>query len=123
MTTLTQSPRVGEFILSEANGSLSRTSITVVSGAGSLESGSVMGVITASSKYTLFNPAAEDGSETAAAILYSKVDATSADQDAVVISRLAEVKNAFLQWKTGVTANQKTTALASLATKYIISRS
>lgn len=123
MTTLTQSPRVGEFILSEANGSLSRTSITVVSGAGSLESGSVMGVITASSKYTLFNPAAEDGSETAAAILYSKVDATSADQDAVVISRLAEVKNAFLQWKTGVTTNQKTTALASLATKYIISRS
>lgn len=92
----TESNRSGEFILSEGNGHISREEITIVSGAGVLEAGQVLGKITASGKYTVYSDAAADGTETAAGVLYAQVDATSADAPAVAVVRHAEVKTAYL---------------------------
>uniref|UniRef100_Q31HU6 Head decoration protein n=1 Tax=Hydrogenovibrio crunogenus (strain DSM 25203 / XCL-2) TaxID=317025 RepID=Q31HU6_HYDCU len=94
---LTEKNHAGEFILSEGNGHISREVITVVTGqADILYPGQVLGKITASGKYTPYDVNATDGSETAAAVLYDKVDATAADVNAVAIVRLAELKELVL---------------------------
>ena len=105
-------------MLSEANGTLSRQNGTLLSGQ-KLGDGAVLGKITASGKFKEFDPAAVDGSQTAAAILFGDVDATAADQAAAVIDAVCEIISAKLVWKTGVTSGQKTTALASLRTQLI----
>jgi len=56
------------------------TSVTVASGEGVLEAGTVLGKVTASGKYAAYDNAASDGTQTAVAILADKVDATSSDQ-------------------------------------------
>lgn len=98
----TETVHTGGFILSEGNGNISREEITVVSGAGVLEAGTVLGKITASGKYNAYDDGGSGGVETAAAILYGRVDATSADAPAVAIVRHAEVKSSEL---TGSDAN------------------
>jgi hypothetical protein len=51
MTVLTQGNQTGEFLLSEADGQLSRENVTVtVAGAVALPSGTVLGKITATGK-------------------------------------------------------------------------
>lgn len=58
---------------------------TVVSGAGALKRGSVLGKITASGKLTLVNSAGtDDGRRKPYAVLLEDVDATSADKAAPV---------------------------------------
>lgn len=69
----------------------SREEVIVISGAGKLVSGTVLGKITASGKYKPVTVAASDGSQNAACILLNPVDATSADVPAVVIARDAIV--------------------------------
>lgn len=56
--------------------------IVVVSGAGILTKGTVLGVVTASGKYKAYSNAASDGSEVAAGVLGCDVDATSGDVSA-----------------------------------------
>ena len=53
--------------------------VTIVSGAGVLDVGTVLGKITASGKFTAYSNAASNGSEVALGILTEKVDATSRD--------------------------------------------
>lgn len=65
--------------------------ITLISGAGIVLSGTVLGKITASGKYTPVTVAAADGSQTAAGILMNTTDATSADKPAVAVVRFAKV--------------------------------
>jgi len=92
----TEATRAGEFLLSEANGTRSREPITLTGGA--FPAGQVLGKITASGKYTVYDPDVDpaDGSETAAAILYEAVDASTADATGVGVVRDAEVKGALL---------------------------
>ncbi|MBL4781790.1 MAG: head decoration protein [Porticoccaceae bacterium] len=97
MTELTEGRHAGEFIVSEANGSRSREAITVVSGQ-DLGAGDVVGKVTASSKYAIYNNAASDGTEVAAGILYAAVDASAADAGGVVVIRDAEVNAAEIGW-------------------------
>lgn len=54
-------------------------SATIVSGAGTIVFGQVLGMITASGKLTKHAPAASDGSQIAVAVAAYPVDATSAD--------------------------------------------
>jgi hypothetical protein len=112
----TMGARPYEFLLSTANGSRAFEAVTIVSGAGALAAGTVLGKITASGKYTAYSDAAADGSQAAAAILCDAVDATSADQLATVIARDAEV---FASKLTGSDAN----GLTDLAALNIIARS
>lgn len=104
----TEQARTGEFIVSEANGTLSRSSIVIVSGQ-DLAAGTVLGKITASGKYKAYSNAAGDGSETAAGILYAAVDASAADTKGVMIDYHAEVAEDSL---TGIDAAGKVDLLA-----------
>ena len=121
MPELTEGRYAGEFIVSEGNGHISRETITVLSGE-NLEAGAVLGKITASGKYKELDPAAGDGSEAAAGLLYDAVDATAADAEGVAIVRLAEVNAAEIVWPDGITGGEKTTALGELAALDIIAR-
>ena len=92
MTVLDENPHDGNFILSEDDeGRLSRDNIIIASGAGQLQSGTVLGKLTASGKFIPSPASAADGSETAVAVLVGGVDATSADAVAVAVTRHAEV--------------------------------
>lgn len=122
----TEGPRNLAFVLSEGNGKISRDVVTIASGAGKLEPGTLLGVITASNKYT-FSPNAEvsgiEGAEVAKAILAYGVDATSADVEAVIISRQAEVKEPMLVFHASVDNDTKrATKLSQLAAVSIIAR-
>jgi hypothetical protein len=109
---LNENPRTGDFLLSEANGTLSRENAILDTGA--LVAGQVLGKITASGKYVILAPGASDGSQNAAAILWDGADATAADAAIVVIARTAEVKADALVWPVGITSPQKTTAIGQL---------
>ena len=89
MTTLTMSPTLGDLLKYELNASYCRETVTLKSGA-NYKLGSVLGKITASSKYRL-SPAAEvvgdEGAETAVAVLIEAVDATAADTTGLVAFR------------------------------------
>ena len=87
-----------------------------------LQAGAVLGKVTASGKYEVLDPAAVDGSEVAAGVLYDAVDASAADAEGVAIVRLAEINPAELVWPAGVTAPQQTTALGQLRALTIIAR-
>lgn len=92
MTVYTEGRYPGEFLLSEAAGQRSRDTITVVSGAGIVAPGTILGKITSSGKYTPRDVGAVDGSETAAVVALYGCDATAADADIAGIVRDAEVK-------------------------------
>lgn len=111
-TNLTEKRRRGFFIGHEANGTISHENKILISGQ-NLEAGSVLGKITASSKYTLLAPGASDGSEVADSILFDTVDASLGDETVVVIFRHAEVTQASLNYGTA-TAPQIVTARAEL---------
>jgi hypothetical protein len=81
MTELQEGRYAGEFVVSEGNGRISRETMTVLSGQ-SLQAGAVLGKVTASGKYKALNPAASDGSQAAAGVLYDAVDASGADPGA-----------------------------------------
>jgi Bacteriophage lambda head decoration protein D len=121
MPELQEGRYAGEFVVSEGNGKISRETVTVLSGE-TLEAGAVLGKVTASGKYKALDPAAVDGSEAAAGILYDTVDASAADAEGVVVVRLAEVNAAELIWPDGITAPEQTAALGELAALTIIAR-
>ena len=121
MPVLTEGRYAGEFIVSEGNGKISRETITVLSSQ-TLQAGAVLGKVTASGKYKALDPAAADGPQSAAGIVYDAVDASTADAEGVGVVRLAEVNAAELVWPGGITAGQKTTALGQLTALNIIAR-
>jgi hypothetical protein len=121
-----EGPRALAFVLSEGNGQISREVVTIASGAGVLEPGSVLGQITANKKYST-SPNAQvvgkEGAETATAVLAYGVDATSADVEAVIIKRVAEVKTPMLIFDASVNdATKRTAKLTQLAAATIIAR-
>lgn len=73
-------------------------------------------------QYAEYDPAATNGAQTAVAVLYDGVDATSAAKDCVIVARDAEVNQHELIWKTGLTDNQKATAGTQLKDQGILVR-
>lgn len=98
-------PRALAFLLSEASGKRSLDTLTIASGEGVLEPGTVLGEVTASGKYAASPNAVvggKEGAETASAILCYRVDATDADVEAVLITSDAEVKSPMLLFEATV---------------------
>lgn len=92
MLTINEGRYASDWLKAESHTSgYSREEVIVVSGAGKLVSGTVLGKITASGKYTPVTVAAADGSQNAAGILLDPVDASAADVSAVIIARDAIV--------------------------------
>jgi len=98
-TSATETRRVGEAILSEAPGMLSRDQVTVVSGQ-TLPNNAVVGKITATGKIAKYDNGASDGTEVAFGMLIAAVDASGGDAPGTVIERLAELKADLLDWNT-----------------------
>jgi hypothetical protein len=125
MATYTEPGRNYSFLLSEANGKLSREKVTMLQDASKTQAcvaGTVLGMITASGKYTPYDDAAAGlvgvGATVAAAILAENVDAdvlAAGDVTVQIIKRLAEVKEAELTWHTLADATAKTAAKTALA--------
>lgn len=114
----TEGRHLSEWLKWEEENFYSREQV-VVAQSGVLDHGTVVGKITASGKVVQLDPAASDGSEDAYGILYGKVDATGGDVPGVVIVREALVDFAKVIWPTGITAAQKTAAIAALNAKGI----
>lgn len=112
---LTETLHPAEFLISEANGTISRAHVTIAAAAPAMAAGTVLGKITDSGKYTAYSNAASDGTEVAAGILYAAVADSASDQAAVAIVRHAEVTGDLL---TGSDA----AAVADLATLQILVR-
>lgn len=102
MSTKTETVHDGEFLISEAPGTLSRDEVTVtVPASTTFKSGTVLSALASNNKHVLYDNAGTDGTESAAAILYNElVNATGApvDMQATVINRFAEVRLADLTW-------------------------
>ena len=127
MTTLTQGKTAGEFIVSELPAgstgvSPCRDVITVVSGQ-TLVAGSVLGKITASGKYAIYDNAAVDGTQAAVGLLFDAVDASAADADGVGIIRgTMEYNLAEVTWNTGALQAEIDAGVADLLALGIIAR-
>jgi hypothetical protein len=104
MTVLNEIHHAGCFIVSEEENNYSRDQITLLTGHGVLQPGTVLGQITASNKYIPALAGAVDGSQTAKAILYGYADTTSADVIATAITRLAQVRASDLTVDSSLTA-------------------
>jgi hypothetical protein len=116
MTVRTEGPRKGEFLVSEANGSLSREVVSFSAGTGTLEPGTVVSRLTADGRFAAYDNTGSDGTETAAGILYERVVLQAgATVDAVAVVRYAEVNAAEL---TGLDSG----ARADLAALGIVAR-
>lgn len=79
-------------------------------------------VTAGSGKYKEYNPANEDGSQKAIALLLDNVDASGGDKEAVIVARHAEVNAAELVWFAGATEAQKAVATAELKEQVILAR-
>ena len=140
--TATETLGAGAAIKSEAAGTRSREAITIVSGTGLVLANTVLGRITATGKYGLYDNDASDGRQTVAGILLADTDATStdarqtvagillADTDAtstdaraVVFVRDCEVWTSRLVWGAGVTTQaEKDAAYLEMAAAGIVLR-
>ncbi len=115
MASQAEAPATGSFLYSEARGTRSRENVVIVSGAGVIPAGRVLGKVTANSKYDNYrSDNAPTGVSTVTGILYAEVDATSADQPAVMITRDAEVVSARVTTEVGGDKAASTTGLATL---------
>lgn len=117
MSSKTEGQHTAEFLVSEAAGTRSRDKVTVTVPADTtFQAGSVLGKITSSGKYALYDNGFSDGREVAAAVLYdTHVNAdpsNAADVEATVINVDAEVRSADLQWADEL--NDATAGLADL---------
>ncbi len=121
-TVFTEPMRAGEHLVSEVTTQSREVGIVAQGATATYPPGTVMGKITASNKLTQLAPAATDGSQTPAAILYGRTDATLADTSATINVRLTEVNGLCLTWPTGITTAQQTAAIATLATMGVIVR-
>lgn len=123
MTMLTEGKHAGGFLVWEVLRDYTRDTVTIASGAGKLEPGTVLGKITTGGKFTALAPAATNGSQNAAGLLWDAVDASTADAAGVVLLRGPAIVNRHeIIWPDGATEAQITAATTALATIGIIPR-
>lgn len=112
MPILNQVVKVDEFLLSEANGFLSREEVTVTLSGTALPSGTVMSQLTATGKWVKYLDTGTTGTEVASGILMETEPGITGDVKAVMFVRDCEVLRAAL---VGLNANGE----ADLAAKGI----
>jgi len=95
MTIKKEPIHAGEFLLSEGAGNISRESINVAAGP-ALDPGQILGLVTATGEFAPYSPTAEDGSETAVAILFGPLGESDVVRRGRAVVRLAEISEAHL---------------------------
>lgn len=126
MPPLNEAKTESDIVVFEEEKDFSRETVTILTGAGALKPGVVLGKITATGKYWPA-PAAliagKDGAETASAVLIEAVDASAADARAVVIRRHAIVNRSNLTFEASVdTANERQAKVDQLSLVNILAR-
>jgi Bacteriophage lambda head decoration protein D len=112
-----------DVVKTEGRNRISRDEAVIASGSGILDTGTVLGRLTASGKYRPLTPGASDGSQIAVAVTLQKADATSADAPrTVILARKAEVVDQAMVWPNSITNNQKAAAIAQLEEVGIVAR-
>lgn len=97
---LTEPKHAEECVFWEAHPNYCREEKTIVSGQ-NLGANKVVGKITSGGKFAVYNNSGGDGTESAAGILLSAVDASGGDKKGAVLVRgPAIVKSAMLDWGT-----------------------
>ena len=114
MTIKKEPNHAGEFLLSEGAGNISRETINVAAGP-ALNPGQVLGLVTATGEFAPYDPAAEDGTQAAVAILYGQLGESDIVRRGRAVVRLAEVSEVHL---TGLDPE----AEKDLATHFLIVR-
>jgi len=110
MAVLTQPPSMGDLLKYEDNANYTRESVTLLAGT-NYALGSVLGIITASGKYTLSPDTGATGEQVAVAVLLEAVDATAADTTGLILAHgPAIVSKAQLVFDATVTTAAKISA-------------
>jgi hypothetical protein len=123
MSILTETNHAGGFLVWEVLRDYTRETVTIASGAGKLEPGTVLGKITTGGKFTKLTPAATNGSQNAAGILWAGVDASAADAPGIVILRGPALVNRHeIIWPEGASEAQITAATTALGALGVILR-
>lgn len=123
MSILTETNHAGGFLVWEVLRDYTRETVTIASGAGKLEPGTVLGKITTGGKFTKLTPAATNGSQNAAGILWAGIDASAADAPGVVILRGPALVNRHeIIWPEGASEAQITAATTALGALGVILR-
>jgi hypothetical protein len=123
MTVFTEGKHTAEHIIEEIGVSFSREEITVVSGAGVILPGTVLGKITASGKYKPATATGSDGAQIASVVSIYGCDATSADAKVVVSARGTVVNSKLVTYGSTIDdAAKKAAANVQLAASGIIVR-
>lgn len=120
MTRYTEGSRTAEFLLSEAEHYRSRDEGHIAAGADETYSpGTVLGQVSASKAFMRVDPTANDGTETAVAVLF---EGTKGPSKRTVVARSAQVFGPNLEFHEALNTAQKETALADLAKAGIVVR-
>jgi hypothetical protein len=96
--------------------------LTVADGTNDWDIGDIIHVTVTGGDFEALDPAATDGTQHAAGILYAGVDASDADTLATFIVRDAEVNANELVWPDAITAGQKSVATNQLNARGIFLR-
>lgn len=112
-TVFTEGRYASDWLKREADSHFSREEVIIASGSGIVQTGTVVGKITASGKYAPVTVAATDGSEDAAGIVLETVNATSADAAAVIIARDAIVVHQGLKYGADVDTSGERAAITA----------
>lgn len=102
-----------DWLKREADSHFSREEVIVASGSGVVQTGTVLGKVTATGKYKPVTVAAADGSQNAAGILLDTIDATAADAAAVIIARDAIVVHQGLLYGADVDTSGERAAITA----------
>jgi len=122
MPVITEGLNPGDLLKYEAPNLYSRDQVTVAAGQ-NLVLGTVVGIETATAKVKQIDPAATDGTEVAAGVLATSVDASLIDrEDGILIARHAVVADHTLTWPAGITPLDKATAIAQLKAAGVLVR-
>ena len=97
----------------------SRNTETIASGQ-NLDLGTIVGRKTADGKIYALNPAATDGTQTAAGVLIEPINATLIDKTGLILARHAIVADKALVWPAGITNPQKAAVATRLDARGIL---
>lgn len=122
MSLQTEGSRQGDIIRWELERNISRETVTLAAASTTtVKRGTVLGMITASSKYVPSVQGASDGSQNAVAICIDDTATNTTGVPAVVLRRFGIIVQGDLVWDASYTTDpQKATALAYLKANSVI---
>lgn len=113
MPSTAQPTNMADILLTEVCAGWTKDTVTVAASQ-TLAMGQVVGQVSASGQFVPLAPTATDGSQIAAGVMLDAIAPVASTQKGTIIARGAVVDASRLLWPSGITAAQKTTALAQL---------